>query len=161
MSYTEHHALKAAIIAASRSGCAKSQRGVAIFDRQDGLLVTGTNHPPKNFHCDGSGGCRRDCNKLCIHAEQDALSKVHAPLYGWEMLHVKVVNGKAVPSGPPSCWQCSRLILAAQLNYMWLLHKDGLRSYSVAEFHSLTLKECGLYSIIETQMEQISKGKNR
>jgi deoxycytidylate deaminase len=161
MSYTQDHALQTAIIAASGSGCAKSQRGVAIFHRQDGLLVTGTNRPPGNFRCDGSEGCRRDCNKLCIHAEQDALSKVTTRLYGWEMLHVKVVNGEAVPSGPPSCWQCSRIILAAQLNCMWLLHEDGLRSYTVAEFHGLTLKECGLYSVIETQMAEILKDQNR
>ena len=29
------------------------------------------------------------------------------------MLHVKVVDGQAVPSGPPSCVDCSKLILTA------------------------------------------------
>lgn len=144
--YTERDALKDAIIAASHSGCHKSQRGVVIFHRRFGLHTSGTNYPPSPFSCDGSKECRKACNKICIHAEQDALLKSGTPLLGYEMLHVKVVDDKAVPSGQPSCWQCSRLILAAKLRCMWLLHEDGLRSYMPLEFHALTLKEKGLYA---------------
>ena len=142
----EHKALEAAVEAAKRSPCAKSQRGVVLFHREEGIVGSGFNHPPTPFACDGSEACRAACNKLCIHAENAALRD-----YLWhrqeaavhprdiEMLHVKAVDGKAVPSGPPSCWQCSRLILDAGLKSMWLLHEEGLQAYDPEEFHRLTL----------------------
>ena len=138
--YTEHDALETAVKAAVLSPCQKSKRGVAIFHREYGLSVAGCNHPPGPLKCDGTKACRKVCNKICVHAEQDALLQSGAPLVGYEMLHVKVVAGKAVPSGPPSCWQCSRLILAAKLKAMWLLHEDGLRAYSPLQFHIMTLE---------------------
>jgi hypothetical protein len=60
------------------------------------------------------------------------------------MLHVKVVKGIATISGPPSCWQCSRLILEAGIAGMWLLHSEGLHRYTAEEFHRLTLEHCKL-----------------
>jgi hypothetical protein len=63
---------------------------------------------------------------------------------GLEMLHVKVTEHGSVPSGPPSCWQCSRHIVAAGIKYMWLFHDDGLRRYDALEFHELTLRHHGL-----------------
>ena len=152
--YTEHDALKAAIDAAAHCGCRKSQRGVAIFHRRFGLFSTGTNYPPAPFSCDGSKECRKVCNKICIHAEQHAMLKVGAPLVGYEMLHIEVVDGEAVPSGGPSCWQCSRIILAAKLERMWLLHEDGLRAYTAEEFHLLTLKEKKLYYFVPLEEEE-------
>ena len=143
--YTEHDALKEAIAAAVHSGCHKSKRGAVIFHRRHGLLCTGTNHPPVPLFCDGSRECRKSCNRVCVHAEQDALLKAGAPLSGYEILHVKVVDGEAVPSGLPSCWQCSRIILTAMLKRMWLLHEDGLKAYGSVEFHELTLQENGVY----------------
>ena len=157
----ENGALKVAVEAARQSPCAKSNRGVIIWKRDwppwvaEYFFVTGHNHPPEPMKCDGSEACRAACNKLCIHAETDALfnfgrwsepEEEHEQrlVDGFEMLHVKVVDGAAVPSGQPSCWQCSRDILAVQLKAMWLLHEDGLRSYTPLEFHELTLRHHGL-----------------
>lgn len=148
----ERLALQAACLAALESPCAKSKRGVAVFDRRLGLVAVGCNHPPEGFRCDGSEECRQHCNKLCVHAEADALQQVrlwHEPrgsVYGprLEMVHVKVVDGEAVPSGHPSCWQCSRHILNFGVVAMWLLHEDGLRRYGPEEFHEHTLRNLQL-----------------
>lgn len=60
------------------------------------------------------------------------------------MLHVKVVEGIGVPSGLPSCWQCSREILVSGLSWFWLFHDDGLKKYSPVDFHEQTLRNVGL-----------------
>lgn len=148
----EKEALEAAIRAAQWSTCKKSRRGVVIWRRNGGLISSGWNQPAMG-HCDGSAECRRDCNKICVHAEVYALRE--AARYGKgishsEMLHVKVVKSRAVPSGPPSCWQCSREILGSGVRVMWLLHADAsgapfLKSYTVKEFHEATLRFCGLH----------------
>jgi deoxycytidylate deaminase len=129
---------------AVRSPCAKSQRGAIVFD-SDGLIVgrgfiigRGFNAQPKPFACDGSDACRSSCAKLCEHAEQAAIRDSGRYAQGAHMLHVKVIRGVAVPSGEPSCWQCSRAILAAGIQTMWLLHDDGVRGYTAADFHRLT-----------------------
>jgi deoxycytidylate deaminase len=120
---------------ASCSPCIKSKRAAVVFDaNSQRLWGSGFNTPPSPMHCDGSDACRRDCGKICIHAEQMALraaiehrvGEFGAPgdgvssLAGLTMLHVKVVDGKVVPGGPPSCWQCSREVLDAQLAGFWL-----------------------------------------
>ena len=136
--------------AASLSTCRKSHRGVVIFNTSKrSSRFIGWNHPPTHFACDGSDECRAHCNKLCVHAEVEALkSFLQAdPNRGgwWELLHVKVVEGVVVPSGPPSCWQCSREILDIDdLTHVWLLHEDGWRRYTSVEFHELTLVHNGL-----------------
>jgi len=157
----ENAALKMAVMVARDSPCAKSKRGVIVFDRRWGLLAAGNNHPPEGFRCDGSDACREHCNKLCVHAEMDALSELnremgirseyHALLTDEEriilkpeMLHVKVVDSEAVPSGHPSCWQCSRHIINFGIVAMWLLHEDGLRRYGPQEFHEHTLRNLQL-----------------
>ncbi len=141
--FDEHDALVLAVRAARRSPCAKSQRGAVIWKRLAGIVVPGWNHPPEPMSCSGSLHCREHCNKFCVHAEADAILRAGVDLQGCEMLHVKVVDGEPVPSGGPSCWQCSRLILQSGIKTMWLLH-DGLRGYDAHEFHLLTLHECGL-----------------
>jgi len=160
--FDENDALAAAVTVGSCSPCAKSKRGVVIFCRS-GILSAGYNHQPEPMSCDGSERCREHCAKLCIHAEEDALQHVlcgkdgeivsnwqgpivpyldDAPL---QMLHVKVVDGKAVPSGNPSCWQCSRAILGfKKISRMWLLQERGLVSYEPSLFHSLSLANSGL-----------------
>jgi len=149
--FTEQWALNQAINAAQQSPCVKSQRGVVLWRRASegkrGLyLAAGFNHPPAPFRCDGSVACREACNKVCIHAEADALLKTPTrvpdrwSLTECEMLHIKVVKGHATASGQPTCWQCSRLVLGAGLKAMWLFHKSGLQSYTPEEFHRLTLK---------------------
>ena len=142
----ENEALLEAVKAAMDSPCAKSQRGVVIWHPDASVIYArGYNHPPEEMACDGSEACRAACGKLCIHAERSALDEIDIPKFcGFQMLHVKVVDGEPVPSGPPSCWQCSRHILEAGIDQMWLLHEDGLRSYSSREFHELTLKHHNL-----------------
>ncbi len=152
----EYIALQNAISEALKSPCAKSKRGVVIFIRGEkgltsaGIHARGFNGPPPPMMCDRSVECKSACSKLCVHAEASALidlmglAMAPARLSDLEMLHVKVVDDRAVSSGPPSCWQCSRLILKAGIRKMWLLHDEGLRSYTAQEFHTLTLEHCGL-----------------
>ena len=150
----EWDALARAVKAAQWSPCQKSQRGVIIWRRSGGVISEGWNAPPAGQTCDGSVGCRANCNKRCVHAEVAALHNAHRwgkATNASEMLHVKVVDGEAVTSGNPSCWQCSRHLLGSGIEGMWLLH-DGpvvsdavLRRYTVDEFHTLTLQHCGSY----------------
>lgn len=148
--FTEQHALRAAIWAAKHSPCKKSKRGVAIFDRRMGLLKTGTNHPPGSLKCDGSDQCREHCNRICIHAEMDAILKLDDADYmynaGLELLHVKVDGIVPVSSGPPSCAECSKHILQAGIEWVWLLH-DELRRYDAETFHLISLAQNGLPAI--------------
>lgn len=149
--FNERDALKVAIEAAIQSPCNKSKRGVALWHpavRES--IVVGFNHPPKGFVCDGSKACRAHCNKLCIHAEEDVLLKIQTKdLSEYELVHVKVVDGEAVASGEPSCWQCSRKILDLEIQRVWLLHEDGLRPYTARVFHRMTLENCGLPAVTE------------
>lgn len=146
----EQKALEIAVEAGCGSQCQKSQRGVVIWSRNSGLVAVGANHPPTSFCCDGSESCRASCNKVCVHAEESAIlamiGKRVDPSEHLEMIHVKVVKGEATPSGPPSCWQCSRKILDSGIKTMWLLHEEGLCSYTAEEFHRLTLEHCDLPS---------------
>ena len=153
--YDEHKALDAAVKVAMRSPCMKTQRGVVIFERDNGVMAEGFNHTPHPYQCTGTAACRAACKKICIHAEMDALMKLTtSKWHPWwmdrdgrsclEMLHVKVVDGKPVASGPPYCWQCSRHILESGIGKMWLLHEEGLHAYTALEFHQLTLEFCGL-----------------
>jgi deoxycytidylate deaminase len=129
------HIIDFAIEAANRSAC-RSKRGAAIFFR-DNLISTGFNHKPGNLVCDGSEECKRYCRKDAVHAEQAAI--LHGSLLrGCEMLHVKTVDGKLVPSGPPSCLECSKLILEVGIDGMWLYHEDGWRRYDARTFHLLS-----------------------
>jgi len=147
----ERDALVIAVEAARTSPCQKSKRGVVIWRRGGGILSTGFNHPAHGT-CDGSESCRRDCSKTCIHAEQDAMweaSRYGKAIQDVEMLHVKVIDGNPVPSGPPSCWQCSKMLVNSGIKAMWLLEEvDGeptLKQYTTLGFHRLTLINCGLH----------------
>lgn len=133
-----------AIAAAIKSPCQKSKRGVAIWNGNV-LLSVGWNHQPEGFECDGSERCRASCNKLCEHAEMDALLKIGNLSEGAEMLHIEVKDGKAVSSGPPSCWQCSRSIVDRKIHRMWLLENGEWKAYTAKEFHEITLEKCGIW----------------
>lgn len=139
----EKQALKEAIEIAKLSPC-KSKRGVVIWHRGLGFIAGGCNQPPPNFICDGSEACRANCNKTAVHAEQEALIDFDSRIEDCEMIHVKVVDGEAVHSLQPSCWQCSKLILRAGIKYMWLYQKEGFVRYSAKEFHEQTLINCDL-----------------
>lgn len=158
---TPERALEEAVRVGASSPCAKSKRGVVIFHPSIYLewsfvAAEGCNAPPSSFRCDGSDACRKACGRVCVHAEQaallDLLSDVSHRSFDTirdlEMLHVKVVEGKPVPSGGPSCIECSKLILASGLAAMWLLEDRGdgakLYRYTALEFHEMTLKNLDL-----------------
>ncbi len=137
----ELEALELAVQAAAKSPCTKSKRGVVIWNEGYGndsdRYAMGFNGPPPGFICDGSDECRNACSRLCVHAEPRALMK--APRGSTDLLHVKVVNGVAVPSGPPSCELCSKAILDFGIRRVWLLQETGLRLYSAEDFHVQSL----------------------
>ena len=139
------YVIQAAIAASLNSPC-QSKRGVCIFDHIGPeshntfiVITTGWNDKPRGFECDGSNTCKANCGAEAVHAEQMALLDApHIPKRA-EMLHVKTVNGVLVPSGGPSCLQCSKL-LVGRVAAMWLYHQDGWIRYPAEQFHSLTLK---------------------
>lgn len=144
--YDEKWALDEAIKASLNSNC-KSKRGVIIWHRRWGIVSSGWNMPPKPFICDGSEACRANCAKTAVHAEQAALINYlgsNIKTSDCEMIHVKSVDGKAVFSEKPSCWQCSKLILASGLKSMWLYQKEGFVEYTPVNFHEQTLINCEL-----------------
>lgn len=144
-----------AAIAGSKSPCAKSKRGVVVWAGES-ILASKCNTPPTGFTCDGSDTCRASCGKVAVHAEQAAILQCLA--YGVsvgkaEMLHTKVSlvgdSFVGVFGGPPSCPDCSKLILQSGIIGMWLIEeRDGRPTpvrYTAQEFHEATLKNCGLH----------------
>jgi len=147
--YPPDKAIQAAVRAANRSPCAKSKRGVVLYRPAVAggyrILSASFNSPPEPFRCKGDATCRASCSKVCGHAEAGALLSCREPITAAvSMLHVKTVEGVLVPSGGPSCWQCSRLILQAGVPWMWLYQKAGWVRYSADIFHRLTLRACKL-----------------
>lgn len=169
-------------IVATRSPCAKSRRGVVLFDRvlelrrqamngddvpanlfgaQASLIVVsdGWNRPAAGFDwCDGSDRCKATCSKRCVHAEMMALSESRG-IQGLDLLHVKIGDDKRlVGGGGPSCWQCSRLISESSINGVWLYEINGgapaWRYYTVRAFHEATFKACGIHPFPHTGGEE-------
>lgn len=130
-------AISAAVEASLLSFC-QSKRGATIWN-EHGVLCSGYNRKPTGFVCDRSSNCKQNCWLDAIHAEQMALYFGGYQAAGSEMLHVKTVNGVLVPSGPPSCLQCSKLIIQAEIQFMWLFHKDGWKRYTPEDFHRQSL----------------------
>ena len=135
--------------------CMKSSRGAAIFDQSGAIRGVGRNAPVLGT-CDGSDECRASCPKVCEHAEAAALRALgrgagRTPSrIKLELVHVKLVDGDLVAGGPPSCWQCSKLILAdGRIAGVWLYraHPDGdyWKRYTAEQFHEITLDNCGLH----------------
>ncbi len=116
--------IAAAVEEARRSDCCKSKRGVVIADPHTGeILVTAHNSKPPPLSCSGSAACRAECRRVAVHAEERALlrlARLRICPIGGVLLHVKVVDGELVGGGPPSCLQCSRLILEAEISTVWL-----------------------------------------
>jgi|CXWL01.1.fsa_nt_gi deoxycytidylate deaminase len=134
-----------AISASKNSNCQKSTRGCVIYNPRTAWFAIGFNSPPQPLFC--SGKCFDNCNKFAIHAEQMCINealKIHRSAFGCVIAHVKTVGGNLVPSGEPSCWQCSRAMLEAGLSGMWLYHDYGWKLYDVLSFHKETLKNCGI-----------------
>lgn len=128
-------AVQVAVDASKRSTC-RSKRGAVAF-RDDRVISFGWNHKPDGS-CDGSETCKRTCRLEAVHAEEMiAISTVD--ISGCDIVHAKTVNDALVPSGGPSCLECSKLMLAAGVRAVWLYHDSGWRRYLINEFHRLTL----------------------
>jgi deoxycytidylate deaminase len=137
--------IRLAMLESSWSPC-RSKRGVVIFS--DGRVIAqGHNHKPRGFECDGSATCKATCGVEALHAEQVALLAAGSQAHASEMVHVKTVNGRLVPSSGPSCVQCSKLMRAAGIAWMWLYHEDGWRGYAMDEFHRLSVAASRLDSV--------------
>lgn len=150
---THLEALPFAVNAANESPC-RSKRGAVIWDNtrwnNQGyayreVIAVGFNQLPGLYTCDGSERCKSNCGKTALHAEQAAILRAQpVQLVGASMLHIKTVDGLPVPGGPPSCLECSKLILASGISWMWLfvgVEEDTAEwcRYSAEEFHYKTL----------------------
>lgn len=145
------------ILEGSRGPCAKSKRVSAIIssslETYDGIssypYIIAVNTPPGKFTCMNNELCRVNCNKVCVHAEENVILQAFKyrtiEVMGGACLHLKIVGGKAVASGNPSCISCSRKILQAGLKYMYLFHENGWKRYEAEEFHQLSLESQGIY----------------
>lgn len=127
---------------AAASPCAKSKHGVVAFRTFEvfgpivshgaTIIAAGFNGPPGARGCDGSAECRASCSKRCVHAEMRAIRMIHpddAEIGRIELVHVKIgKDGRVVPGGGPSCWQCSREVLDSDgIKAVWLFeHVDPL-----------------------------------
>ncbi len=148
-------AIIAAIEAAKNSTCTKSRRGISIFS--DHLLISiGTNSIAYG-KCTGDDICKQNCNKICTHAEINAIynfyknnvfSKHEKDV---SILHVKInEDGNLETSKNPSCWQCSRYILQQGFKGVWLFEQINTNDsnngewkfYNSTEFHLQTLDNC-------------------
>lgn len=149
----------AAIDAAVHHGrdrrCMKIAAPRADFDQSGAVRSVGRNAPALG-RCDGSDECRSSCPKICEHAEAAALRALgrgagRTPSrFKLELVHVKLIDGDLVAGGPPSCWQCSKAILAdGRVGHVWLFraYDNGSwwKRYPVEEFHEITLDNCGLH----------------
>lgn len=149
-------ALDAAVDASRLSPC-RSKRGVAVYAAQSNLIVgLGHNQQVAPFECDGSLACKVTCREMALHAEQAALLQAGKSAAGCDMLHVKTVDGALVPSGGPSCVQCSKLVVPAGILGVWLFHESGWRRYGAQEFHQLSV--CARYGLEPTEMPQPAAG---
>lgn len=133
------HIIERAVYESTCSPC-RSKRGAVVYAGAD-FIAAAHNWKPQPFTCDGSATCKATCRVEAVHAEQAALIYAGSNAFRAEMLHVKTVDGALVPSGGPSCVQCSKLILAAGIEAMWLYQNDGWHRYEAAEFHRLSLAE--------------------
>lgn len=149
-----------AVESANLSPCKKSKRGAVLYIPYEVVYGTGFNKPPGNLVCTGDKQCKVRCGKWCSHAESQAIkdailhgaceqfcpkaSPSKVDLSHYDLLHIKTVDGKPVPSGPPSCWQCAREVLETGIEGVWLLHEEGWTYYSGQEFHAKTMEYCGI-----------------
>lgn len=142
----------AAVGAGRASPCQKSKRGVALWWPGGPVqAVIGHNRPALGV-CDGSEACRRDCAKICIHAEQAALlaAVANGGARGAELVHIKVVDGQPVGGKGTCCVECSKLILAAGVAGVWLLEDvpagpTAWVRYTPVRFQIATLRALGLH----------------
>lgn len=149
--------MRLALAEAAKSPC-RSRRGAVLFWSGDDrtcfdeplVLGSGFNGPPRGVYCDGSADCKAVCSRTAIHAEQAALlarargRELRMPGAIIEMLHVKRGFSTSIPcfSPVPSCLECSKLMLAAGVDFMWLYAATGWTRWPMAAFHAATLSAC-------------------
>lgn len=134
------HIVDLAVEISVMSPC-RSKRGAVVFQPSNGNLVShGYNYKPRGFGCDGSEVCKQTCRTEAIHAEQQALFAGGKWVEGSDLLHVRTIDGLVVPSGGPSCAQCSKLALVTGIVGVWLFHETGWRRYAIVEFHQLSIE---------------------
>lgn len=151
--------VKIAVDTANKGPCAKSKRGVVIFEANaSGGVVYGNAHnsPPWPFECSRTDACRKDCGRICVHAEQRAILQFLGNDFAtrpigrhveYQLVHVKTVNGVLVtsPDGP-SCDQCSKLVLEVGIQTVWLYVAEGIWApWAATSFHQRTLRNLGLH----------------
>jgi deoxycytidylate deaminase len=148
------HVIDLAVQVSGLSPC-RSKRGVVIFS--DGNVIShGYNYKPRGFECDGSEACKASCRREAIHAEQQALLSAGSQAHASELVHVKTVDGHLVPSGGPSCVECSKLARAVGIAWVWLYHADGWRRYEMADFHRRSLAaESALNAALDAPSRQV------
>ncbi len=143
-----------AVANAHLSPCAKSMRGAVLFVSagRTKMHASGWNKPALG-ECQKNDACRAACARHCVHAEQMALVTGAAILThakgqsrNVEMIHAKAapLPGGLVSSGPPSCIECSKLMLLAGVTAVWLFHEAGWKRYEMQAFHKATLETLGL-----------------
>lgn len=141
-------ALDALVKAAAAGPCAKSKRGAIIA--ADGLMLTAVNAPAGGRPCDGSAACRANCSQVCNHAEERAVLQAlrHRPLHRAHVIHVAVdPDGTPRDKAVPGCVSCSRLMLEAGVEFVWLWGGAPARwqVWTAADFHAATLANLGLH----------------
>lgn len=153
------YVIEAARLQAIQSPCSKSKRGVVLFNeervwqfvqsrelfagfdpRESFIGARGFNGPPSGFVCGDSALCRDNCGRVCMHAEQRAiLQHVANDEINMDLVHLKVIDGVVVAGGPPSCLECSRLVVEVGLRGVWLFESTDW----VGKEHEPPPCECG------------------
>lgn len=149
------HIIDLAVEVSGYSPC-RSKRGVVIYSGED-MLTHGYNYKPRGFDCSQNDACKATCRREAVHAEQQALLLAGRKAEGADMLHVKTVNGALVPSGPPSCVECSKLARACGIAGVWLYHETGWRRYPIIEFHTLSLLAVDVVDTLTQQVERLQQ----
>lgn len=157
-------AIDAAVAEARKSPCAKSQRGVVLYNDEDTdrwaagslevydmramIAGAGFNGPPRGFSCMGAERCGDACARLCLHAEDRAIraSGLLDDVVDLVLVHVKVVNGELVAGKRPCCEACSKVIVETGVKGVWLFEAcsnpdddDRWVYYDAVGFHLTTL----------------------
>jgi len=112
----DEYFMKIALLVATRSTCTRRHVG-AVIVRDNHILSTGYNGPPKGAkHCDETGCIREQLNiprgerhELCrgLHAEQNAI--IQAAVFG-----VSIKGGTIYTTNFP-CSVCAKMIVNAEL----------------------------------------------
>ena len=142
-------ALRAMVTDAAAGLCQKSKRGAMLVAER--FLDMSRNNPAGFRPCDGSAACRASCARTCNHAEErvvlDALRR-GCLFERSHVIHVAVdERGAPRDKAVPGCETCSRLMLEAGVEHVWLWGGAPARwqAWTAEAFHAETLRNLGLY----------------